>query len=91
MILLLLTRRFAREIKGMSYGGEYKIPFFPFRDDPFSEGRQSDFDRIVSHEPVSIPLNFVNFSPCISIVIYSRLSLPQTSTDQNFWFDIIVI
>ena len=30
--------------------------FFPFRVDPFSEGRQSNFDRVVSPESVSIHL-----------------------------------
>ena len=31
--------------------------FFPFRVNPFSEGRLNNFDRIVSAESVSIPLN----------------------------------
>ena len=31
--------------------------FFPFRVDPFSEGRQKQFERVVFLEIVSIPLN----------------------------------
>ena len=30
--------------------------FFPFRVDPFSEGMQKQFDRVASHEDVSILL-----------------------------------
>ena len=31
--------------------------FFPFRIDPFSEGRQNNFDRVTSPENDSVPLN----------------------------------
>ena len=30
--------------------------FFPFRIDPFSEGGKINFDRVASHESVSVPL-----------------------------------
>ena len=30
--------------------------FFPFRGDPLSEGRQNNFERVVTLESVSIPL-----------------------------------
>ena len=40
---------------------EYFFPtgnkFFPFRIDTFSEGRQNNFDRIVSPEKYQFPLN----------------------------------
>ena len=28
--------------------------FFPYREDPFSEGDKNSFDRVVSHESVSV-------------------------------------
>ena len=38
--------------------------FFPFRVDPFSEGSQSNFERVVSLENISIPLKLGQSGEC---------------------------
>ena len=35
-------------------GAERGSKFFPFRVDPFSEGRQNSFDKVASFESVSV-------------------------------------
>ena len=58
--------------------------FFPFREDPFSEDSENNFNRVASPESVSMPLKcpYIAFGPFLPILPHIAFC---KALDQNFY------
>ena len=73
MVFCLLSCTSIHSDKGFTFKGKNLLPrskFFPFSVYLFSEGRQNNFDRVVSPESVSIPLNKLNKNYYIQTIFW---------------------